>query len=219
MEGHGRDEGGGPGELAALRKKAKLLEEVLGASTDPIFSILEDGTYQYVNAAFTAPFGRDPETVIGRRIYDLFPLAEAEKRMTVVRKAFAEGEVIVFEVRVPLAEGKDRFFITSVRPLRDAGGGVASVVCISKDISDRKQVEEERENLIEELRAALAEVRTLSGLLPICATCKKVRDDQGYWTQIEWYIRDHSEAEFTHGVCPDCAHSLYPEVYEEPPDA
>lgn len=215
----GQDEGGSPGDLTGLRRKVQLLEEVLGASTDPIFSILADGTYQYVNQAFTTPFGRIPEEVIGRRIYDLFPQEEAEKRMAVVRKAFAEGEIIVFEVRVPLPQGKDLFFITSVRPLKDAGGKVTSVVCISKDITDRKRVEAEREDLIEELKAALAEVRTLSGLLPICATCKKVRDDQGYWTQIEWYIRDHSEAEFTHGVCPDCAHDLYPEVFEEPPDA
>jgi hypothetical protein len=55
-------------------------------------------------------------------------------------------------------------------------------------------------------------VRTLSGLLPICASCKKIRDDQGYWTQIELYIRDHSQAEFSHGICPDCAERLYPTV-------
>jgi AmiR/NasT family two-component response regulator len=64
-----------------------------------------------------------------------------------------------------------------------------------------------------ELQAALAEVKTLSGLLPICASCKKIRDDQGYWQQVEVYICDHSEAEFSHGLCPDCAQKLYPEFY------
>ncbi len=63
---------------------------------------------------------------------------------------------------------------------------------------------EEREGVIAQLRQAISEVKTLSGLLPICATCKNVRDDEGYWTQIETYIRDHSEADFSHGICPDC---------------
>jgi hypothetical protein len=63
---------------------------------------------------------------------------------------------------------------------------------------------------IEELKASLSKVRILSGLLPICASCKKIRDDKGYWNQIESYISDHSEAEFSHGICPDCFKKLYP---------
>jgi hypothetical protein len=75
----------------------------------------------------------------------------------------------------------------------------------------RKQAEEERDRLIAELQKALSEVKTLSGLLPICASCKSIRDDKGYWSQIETYIRDHSEAEFSHGICPVCMKKLYPE--------
>jgi CheY-like chemotaxis protein len=67
----------------------------------------------------------------------------------------------------------------------------------------------------EELRKALAKIKTLSGLLPICASCKKIRDDQGYWTQLESYISEHSEAVFTHGCCPECMKKLYPEMYEK----
>jgi PleD family two-component response regulator len=66
-----------------------------------------------------------------------------------------------------------------------------------------------------ELQAALAKVRTLSGLLPICASCKKIRDDKGYWNQIEAYISDHSEAEFSHSVCPECMNKLYPDFCED----
>jgi preprotein translocase subunit YajC len=69
----------------------------------------------------------------------------------------------------------------------------------------------ERENIIQELQAALAEVTSLRGIIPICASCKKVRDDKGYWNQIETYIRDHSEANFSHGICPECAKKLYPD--------
>jgi len=70
----------------------------------------------------------------------------------------------------------------------------------------------EREILITRLEEALAKVKTLSGLLPICAACKQIRDDRGYWNQIESYIRDHSQAEFTHLICPPCAKKLYPDI-------
>jgi len=73
----------------------------------------------------------------------------------------------------------------------------------------------ERERLIHELQEALAKVKKLSGFLPICASCKKIRNDQGYWMQIEAYIRDHSEAEFSHGICPECMKKLYPDYYED----
>jgi sensor domain CHASE-containing protein len=73
----------------------------------------------------------------------------------------------------------------------------------------------ERQRLINELKKALSEVKTLSGLLPICAHCKKIRDDKGYWNQIESYIHQHSDARFSHGMCPDCMRRLYPDVYSE----
>jgi len=70
----------------------------------------------------------------------------------------------------------------------------------------------ERENIILELQDALAEVITLRGIIPICSSCKKVRDDKGYWNQIESYIRDHSEADFSHSICPECANELYSDL-------
>jgi len=85
----------------------------------------------------------------------------------------------------------------------------------NKSISKRNQVEKEREKLIAELQHAVTEIKTLSGLLPICSGCKKIRDDKGYWKQIEFYIRDHSEAEFTHSMCPICAKKFYPELFQE----
>ena len=75
-----------------------------------------------------------------------------------------------------------------------------------------KNKEKEKNKLIEELQDALEKVNLLSGFLPICASCKKIRDDKGYWNQIESYIRDHSEVEFSHGICPECAQELYPQL-------
>ncbi|WLT32523.1 PAS domain-containing protein [Geothrix sp. PMB-07] len=199
------------GQLWPWPEQAEVMRTVLDASTDPIFNILEDGTYRYVNAAFSGPFGKTPTDIIGKRIWDLFDRAEAEKRMSVVTRAFATGETIVFDVRVPTATG-DRHYITSVRPILDAEARVSSVVCISKDITERKRIELEREKLIQDLQTALARVQTLSGLLPICAHCNKIRDEQGDWTRIESYISAHSRAEFSHSICPDCARGAFPEM-------
>jgi len=80
---------------------------------------------------------------------------------------------------------------------------------------ERKRAEEERKRLILELQEALVQVKTLSGLLPICAACKKIRDDHGYWHQVEVYVENHSNAEFTHGICPECAQRLYPQFYAD----
>jgi len=84
---------------------------------------------------------------------------------------------------------------------------------LTREVAERKRAQQEREEVIRQLQEALAQVKKLSGLLPICASCKKIRDDHGYWQQVEEYIRDHSEAQFSHGICPDCARKLYPQFY------
>ena len=76
----------------------------------------------------------------------------------------------------------------------------------------RKKVEAIREQLIIELNNSEKKIKTLSGLLPICASCKKIRNDEGYWEQIETYVSEHTEADFSHSICPDCAKRLYPEL-------
>jgi PAS domain S-box-containing protein len=79
------------------------------------------------------------------------------------------------------------------------------------NITDQKRAERERDRTIQELQDALADIKTLKGMLPICASCKKIRDDNGYWNQLEHYIKEHSDADFTHGICPDCAKDFFPE--------
>ena len=85
-----------------------------------------------------------------------------------------------------------------------------TVFGVVQDITDRKRIEEERERLIVELRQALEQVRTLRGIVPICSSCKKIRDDRGYWEQVEAYVAKHTDAKFSHGICPDCEGRLYP---------
>jgi PAS domain S-box-containing protein len=93
--------------------------------------------------------------------------------------------------------------------------GQKLILCICRDITERKRTEKEREELIAELQTALAEITTLRGIIPICSNCKKIRDDKGYWEQVETYVSRHTPAEFTHGLCPECVRKLYPELTEE----
>ncbi len=88
----------------------------------------------------------------------------------------------------------------------------AANIGLRKEIKERKQAEEQRDILILDLQKALSEVKTLQGFLPICSHCKKIRDDKGYWNQIESYIHKHSDAEFSHSICPECAKKYYPDM-------
>jgi hypothetical protein len=83
---------------------------------------------------------------------------------------------------------------------------------LNEEIKIRIRTEHDNENLITDLKAAIEEIKTLKGILPICSYCKKIRDDTGYWNQIEKYIHDHSDAEFSHGICPECLKKHYPEL-------
>jgi len=94
-------------------------------------------------------------------------------------------------------------------------GGYKYVLAFDRDITERKMAEQEREKLIHELQDALAKIKMLRGLIPMCAWCKKIRDDSGYWEKVETYIQDHSDASFTHGICPECLKKQDPLAYEQ----
>ena len=100
----------------------------------------------------------------------------------------------------------------AITPLRNRGAALTGRMIILHDVTLQRLAEEERERLITELKSALADVKTLSGLLPICASCKKIRDDNGYWQNLERYIQEHSQAQFSHGICDDCIEKLYPDL-------
>jgi hypothetical protein len=121
------------------------------------------------------------------------------------------------ELRNRAKDGTFYWVDATIVPFLGADGRPTQYVAIRSDITSRKFAEQERERLIEELRGALAEVKTLHGLLPICAKCKKVRDDEGYWNQIETYISKRTDAQFSHGFCPGCAAEMYRQAGLEVP--
>lgn len=119
-------------------------------------------------------------------------------------------EAVRLDFRIITRTGEERWISHACQPIFDDNGRWLGRRSSNRDITKRKQNEFEREQLITELQTALAQVKRLSGLLPICAVCKKIRDDRGYWQQVEVYIHDHSEADFSHSICPDCKLKLYP---------
>jgi PAS domain S-box-containing protein len=130
-------------------------------------------------------------------------------------QAVLAGQADVREYRILRTDGDVRWLRNHARPEWDEDQGrVLRIYAAAQDITERRRAQDERESLILDLQAALAQVKTLRGLLPICANCKRIRDDQGYWTAVEVYILEHSDAEFTHGLCPDCARKLYPAFFD-----
>jgi PAS domain S-box-containing protein len=142
----------------ALRESEEKYRLLLDESSDPIFAFYPDGQYRYVNNAFAEGVGKKREEIMGRKIWDVFPKDEADKRYAAVKWVFENGETKVIEVRVPRPDG-DRYYITTVKPILNDQGKVMSVICISKEITERKRAEEaEREQraLAEALRDAVA---------------------------------------------------------------
>jgi PAS domain S-box-containing protein len=198
---------------AALTKERNLLRTLIDNIPDAIYVKNTDCQKTIANMADVQNAGfQSEEDVLGKTDFDLFPKELAEGFVADDRTVMQTGQSVNNrEEYVMNAQGEKRWLDTSKVPLRDEKGQTIGLVGIGRDITERKKAETERERLITELQDALADVKLLSGLVPICANCKKIRDDQGYWTQIESYIQDRSDAKFSHSICPDCAQKLYPE--------
>ncbi len=121
-------------------------------------------------------------------------------------------DVYVCESIKVYEDNQNKTFIVTATPHRDAQGNQIGILECFQDITERRKLEKEKESLIEQLKETVEKVKTLSGFLPICANCKKIRDDKGYWKQVEAYISEHSEAEFSHSICPDCNAKYYDQL-------
>lgn len=143
--------------VTASEAKYRIL---LDESSDPIFMFAPDGQYLYVNRAFADGVNRNRDEIINHKIWDVFTKDEADKRFAVVKWVFENRETKIIEVRVPRTDG-DRYYITTVKPVFDANGQVVNVICISKEITDRKRMEEELRQANEQLSAQLAQIESL----------------------------------------------------------
>jgi len=175
-----------------------------------IYRTTPDGKILYVNTAFLEMI-RCPSLDILKAHNLENETNELKFRAPDFKKRIEEnGNVLNFESEWIRYDGTLIFVIESAWKIKDDSLNTFFYGGIVEDITDRKQAEEEKSMLIIQLQSAVSEVKTLSGLLPICSVCKKIRDDDGNWNQVETYINQHTEVEFSHGICPDCAKKLYP---------
>jgi len=192
------------------------LASIVESCQDAIVGKTLDGIVVSWNSGAEALYGYSAAEMVGREVSLLVPSDRMNDRTEVYERVKRGERVERFETVRVRKNGTPVEVSLTISPLKDANGKVVGASTVALDISKKKKEEAEWLRLIRELTEALAHVKTLSGLLPICASCKKIRDDQGYWQQVETYISAHSDADFTHGICPDCVKRLYPEYPIKP---
>ncbi|MCB0832432.1 MAG: PAS domain S-box protein [Bacteroidetes bacterium] len=197
-----------------LDSSAERFERILDTSKDGIL-VERDEKVIYMNHTYAELFGRSSrEEMMGLHLSELAAPEDLERLLEFGRKrSRGEPAPTHYEFRIKHKEGQLIDLEASVSDFNQEGHHY--IITFARDIRERKRIQAEREQMIVELKDALSKVKTLQGLLPICASCKKVRDDKGYWSRIEEYIESRTDADFTHGICPDCAHRLYPEAFDD----
>lgn len=199
-------------ERRRMRTAAAHLAAIVESSDDAVVSKTLDGKVVSWNNAAEIIFGYTAAEMIGQSVSRLVPVnrpGELAGLLERIRRGERVGRFDTVRLR---KDGSAVEVSVTISPIKDGAGRIVGASSISRDITERRREEEERIQLIDELTRALSHAKTLRGLLPICASCKKIRDDKGYWQQVEVYIQQHSEAGFTHGICPSCIGKYFPEV-------
>lgn len=205
-------------EVALLKKRRDFFFKQQEAAisilkTTPDFFVLKnrDGVYQFANAAFCRFLNKSEQEIIGKTDRDLFPSEEADIYMRDDSRVMRECRPQIQDEAASGKQGK-RWLHVSKDPVTDDSGVVIGILCSVRDITDRKVAESELQKKMKSLEA----IKTLTGIVPICAWCNNIRDNNGNWHLVADFLRDHTEAEFTHGVCPKCVVKLYPKYDMEP---
>ena len=205
-------------ERKRLEEGQSRLAAIVESSDVAIIGKTLEGVVTSWNRGAEEIYGYTAEEVVGRSISFLTPNDRPDEVPAMLQRISRGEDVKQHETLRRKKDGRSINVSLSISAIKDTLGKIVGASTIARDVTERKQMEIEREKFVSELQEALARIKVLSGLLPICANCKKIRDDQGYWRQIEVYIRDHSDAEFSHGICPGCAKKLYPEVFDKKPE-
>jgi len=185
-------------------------ESIINTVREPLLALDQDLRVVTASRSFYEVFKVIPKDTVGRLIYDLgnkqwdIPRLRDLLETILRRKATFDN----YEVEYDFAAIGRRTMLLNARQIERGVGKERIILLAIEDITERKQAERE-------LNDARSKVKVLSGMLPICMHCKKIRDDQGYWKQLEAYVSDHSEAEFSHGICSECMEKIYPEYTDE----
>jgi PAS domain S-box-containing protein len=184
--------------------------EVLSRFSRDILLAVEfpSGRIVDANQAAVAAYGYSRDELVTLNIRDLREAGTLGVMFEQMGTADTEG--LLFETVHRRRDGST--FHVEVSSRGAVAGESRILFSFIRDISRRKRAENDRERLIHELSEALENVKNLRGIFPICASCKKIRNDEGYWEQVEVYLREHTDARFSHGICPECLVRLYPDM-------
>jgi len=196
-------------ELNKTTVSINYVNNIIETMTDMLIVLTPNCTINTLNQATCDVLGYRRNELIGQPIEKIIEEENSIFSGTNVSELLDSVTVSAMETAYYKKNGDKVHLLLSGSIMRNRNGNIQGIVCVAKDISDIKKAKEEREELIDELSRALEKVRLLKGLLPICAKCKKIRDDNGYWHLIENYIEKHSEVLFSHGICPDCSKIMY----------
>jgi len=197
------------------RANESTLTAMLQSIGDHISILDADLNIIWANDVAKKIFGND---IIGKKCYEAYHERSepCEPSPCLTKKAFADGKIHEHDTEVIDNNGDTiHFHCTANVALRDADGKPSRVIEISRDITELKKAEAEKDRLIDQLQEAAEKIKTLKRLVPICSSCKNIRDDKGYWQQVEEYIRIHSGIQFSHGICPTCIKKLYPNYVKQ----
>ena len=200
-------------ETSKLSEKDGTLTAMLQSIGDHISIMDAELNIVWANDVAKKRFGDD---IIGKKCHEAYhdSPSPCEPSPCITKRAFEDGCIHEHDTEVIDKDGNTIcFHCTANVALRDVNGNPTRVIEISRDITELKKAQNEKDRLIKQLQEALDKIDTLSGLLPICSSCNKIRNDAGYWERVDVYIRDHTKVQFSHGLCPTCCKKLYPEFY------
>ena len=200
-------------DMKKERNRAQRYLDIAGA----IFLVVDhDQKISLINKLGCQIIGYEAKDIIGKNWFETFvPESIRDQKKESFRKLMdsSGGTFEYSESPIIINSREERMISWNSTVLRN--GKAVGILSYGQDITERKRAEEALEEEHRRLQKALDDVRTLRGIVPICASCKKIRDDRGYWNQVEKYVSEHSEAEFSHGICPECLKKLYPEFAED----
>jgi len=203
----------------ALQESEAQKKAILDASIDSIRLVDKDMRIIWTNKIIEKLINKNRIELVGEYCYEVFTGRDKPCPNCPTEKAMKSGEIehsIICETDVKGIEGISYWADYAV-PVKSATGEITGFIQVSRDIDDIKKAEIALREEKNKLENAMDKIKRLSGLLPICSHCKKIRDDKGYWNQIEAYLTENSEAKFSHGICKECAKKYYPDfdIYED----
>jgi two-component system, cell cycle sensor histidine kinase and response regulator CckA len=196
---------------ALSREELSYLAAIIDSAEGAIIGQTMDGTITTWNAGAERLYGYSAKEAVGQSAWIIVPESRRGEAGDLLSRV-QQGQVVQQLETVRAGKRGNLLDVSlTISAIRDREGRIIGASSITFDVTARRKMEAERTELIAHLNETLSKVKTLSGLLPICASCKMIRDDHGYWQKLETYVREHSGAEFSHSICPDCMDRLYPE--------